>query len=116
MSTGSYIPSIIKSRKVLKLISIGRLDLLISADIASLRFGSKFYIYSSTFSIDASLVAHVFDRKQVVIRRPKSSIKCSAFFNYSSFNGSEWGRTITPWLTLTPGAALGSDGIPDPPI
>ena len=50
------------------------------------------------------------------MRCPKSSIKCSAFFNYTSFNGSEWGRTITPWLTLIPGAALDIVGIPDPPI
>ena len=60
-------PSDINSKNVLKLISAGMFYLFISHDIASRLFGSKLWIYSTTFSIAAALVAQVLERKQVMI-------------------------------------------------
>lgn len=55
LRTGSLHPSSINSRKMLKLYSMGRFFLLISALIASRLFGSILGSYSSTFSIAANL-------------------------------------------------------------
>lgn len=76
LSTGSLLPSSIKSKNTKKFSSTGKFFRLISAVIASLRLGSRLCNYSLTFSIEAFLVDQVWELKQVMISRPKSSIKC----------------------------------------
>ena len=94
LSTGSFIPSTMSSKKVLKVSSGGIFFLLISADIASRLWGSRLCTCSEIFWIAAILVAQVLDMKQVTIGNPKSSIIALCSFFYSSERGSEWGKTI----------------------
>jgi hypothetical protein len=68
---------------------MGMFFLFISADIASLLLGSRFYNYSPTFSIATYLVDHVYEYKHVTISRLNKSIKFYAFIFCSSLSGSE---------------------------
>jgi hypothetical protein len=109
--TGSFNPSSISCKNVLKFSSIGKFYLLISADIASLLFGSRLTICSSILYIASNLVDQVWDKKQVIISRPNNSMRTAFFSFYSLDNGSEKGSTpwgYAPYLLLGPAPIYGS--------